>query len=160
MEIKFKNYVIERNILNMFGKPLKIQNIIACKPTLKDAQEEHKLVCIANNDLKYANIRGYEDETELEAFIMFHNGMNLLTAKQFLNQIKYLGYKLDTKSCFNYFNTGNERKYKARCMSNYVKIKDGLSFAHVDGIRDNNFKLLQEMRKTCFCYENCRIWEL
>ena len=156
---EFTNYVIERNH-TVYDGVLKIQNIIACKPTLIEAQEEHKLICIANNDLKYANIRGYMDDTELEAFIMFHDGMNLLTAEQFLNQINHLGYKLDAKMCFNYFNSGNTRKYKARCMSNYVNMSNGLSFANIGNPIDNNFKLLQEMRKTCFCYENGRIWEL
>jgi len=156
----FKNYTIERHIIEDFGKDCRIQNIIACKPTLLEAQKEHKLICIANNDLKYANIRGWEDETELEAFIMFHNGMNLLTAEQFLKQVDHLGYKIESRDCFDYFNTGNERKYKARSMSYYIHKETGLSFDHVDGVRDGNFKLLQEMRRSCFCFENGRIWEL
>ena len=155
----FKNYVIERNTDN-FGGSIRIQDIIACKPTLVEAQEEHKLICIANNDCKYANIRGYDDDTELEAFVMFHGGMNLLTADQFYNQIEHLGYKMCVDDCFNYFNGSNERHYKARCMSNYINQVNGMRFAHVDNPHDNNFKLLQELRKTCFCYENGRIWDL
>jgi len=156
----FKNYTIERAVVADFGTSCRIQNVVACRSTLLEAQEEHKLVCIANGDLKYAYIRGWEDDTELEAFTMFHNGMNLLTAAQFLAQVAHLGYKLDNATCFNYFNTGNERKYKARSVSYYTHRETGLSFAHVDGARDGNFMLLQEMRRTCFCFENGRIWEL
>lgn len=157
--MNFKSYIIERNYTPYDGV-LRIQNIIACKPTLQAAQEEHKLICIANNDLKYANIRGYEDDTELEAFIMFHSGMNLLTKEQFYNQVKHLGYVIRERDCFDYFNSSNERHYKARCMSNYVNINNGLRFANIDNPHDARFKLLQELRYTCFCYEAGRIWEL
>jgi hypothetical protein len=151
--------VIEKNY-SPYDGILRIQNIIACKPTLLEAQEEHKIICIVNDDCKYANILAYDDDTELEAFIMFHNGMNLLTKDQYRNQVKHLGYKIRETDCFNYFNGSNERHYKARCMSNYINTANGLSFANIDNPKDNNFKLLQELRRTCFCYEGGRIWDL
>lgn len=143
-----------------FGKPVDPRHIIACKTTLADAQEEHKIICIAAADMHAAHIRGpYTDETELEAFVMLQSGMEILTADEVIQQLDELGYRINNSMSFNYFNTSNERKYKARFC--YIIEKDsGLSFGNADARRDENFKTLQALRRYSFGWNNGRIWEL
>lgn len=153
-------YLIVRNEGANFGKPVNIKDIVACKRTLQEAQEEHKIMCIACADLKAYAIRGpYSDDTELEAFVMLHCGMDLISVDCLSNALDALGYAIDRKMSFNYFNTGNERHYKARSI--YIIEKDTrLSFAHVEAKRDKNFKSLQALRFGTFCFSAGRIWEL
>jgi len=129
-----------------FGKPVDPRHIIACKTTLPDAQEEHRIICIAEGDTH-------------EAFVMIHAGMQLLTTEEVTNRLHQLGYKISPQNSFNYFNSGNERHYKAR--SCYIVEEDtGLSFANIEARRDNHFKELQTFRRYSFGWEDGRIWEL
>jgi hypothetical protein len=154
-------YLIVKNEGDNFGKPVNPRDIVTYRYTLEEAQEEHKIRCIAEHDLKAYSIRGpYKDGAEIEAFHMIQSGMVMLSAEGIKAALDHLGYCIRNNSnSFNYFNGSNERSYKAR--SCYITEKNsGLSFANINARKDAAFKALQELRFNSFGYENARIWEL
>jgi len=152
-----------------FGRPVNPQHIVAVFTDLKEAQQDHTARTRAANDTAPRDLDGhpyhirgpYTDQTEEEAFEMIKAGMIMLTAQDLINELQRLGYKIEGTNgmSFNYFNTGNKRKYKARSIS-IIEADTKMSFAHVDARRDDNFKALQALRYNHFAYDKERIWEL
>lgn len=110
-----------------------------------------------DNDQRTAYV---EQSTQAERRRMLDGGMIELSYNDWLARVALYGYRVERDTCFDYVNGANEIAYKARCVSNYVRISDGLGFAHVDGTRDGKFRALQQMRRDCFVFERGRIYEL
>jgi len=64
-------FIVEKNVIEDFGKPLKLGNIVAVKHSLKSAQQEHVILCNCAKDCKAYNIRGPYPGNDLtvQAFI-------------------------------------------------------------------------------------------
>jgi len=90
---------------------------------------------------------------------MVQAGMTPLSKHDLLQELSRLGYSIYEPHCFNYYNTSNKTPWYAR--SCYLVEKgSSRSFAHIDSRRDENFKALQELRRSTFTVVNDRMWEL
>lgn len=90
---------------------------------------------------------------------MLNAGMAQLSLMEMFNKIDSLGYKIDKSMSFCYFNQGNANHWAAK--SCYVVEKDtGLSFANINAREDENYKALQELRRSTFTLHKGRLWEI
>lgn len=90
-------YAVVKENIEHFGKPLLVENIIAVKATLIEAQQEHAIFCNAANDCKAYAIRGpypANDET-IKAFIL-----RLTSIKQF-NELNIVEMKAEGFGVFD-----------------------------------------------------------
>ena len=92
-----------------------------------------------------------------EKFI--NEGLQELTASDFVNTLDALGYEIESDGTFNYINNLNGYIYKAKSVR--IREKDTkLGHCNVDARRDDNFKELQTIRFNSFVFFNNTIWEL
>lgn len=103
-------------------------------------------------EIKHEGLRA-EVESMLAA------GMTPLPKHDLIQELDRLGYSIYKEHSFNYYNTGNPNHWPAR--SCYIVEKgSSRSFAHIESRRDDNFKALQELRRSTFTVVNDRLWEL
>ncbi len=99
-----------------------------------------------------------EDTTQQERIRMLAGGMEEWPRRRLEESLDAIGYAIQRANSFNYINTGNAITYKARSI--YIVVKGtGMSFANINANRDK-LPELQEIRRSVFCFERGRIWEL
>ena len=97
-------------------------------------------------------------QTQQEIDRLLNAGMDKLSASQFNDMIREVGYKINPPNCFYYINTSNEYTYSAKALD-YIHINSGIRYAQITAPRDTPPKL-QEIRRNYFVVNNGRIWEL